>query len=193
MLSRHAIERYADIRPAELNSIRRQVPARGRTTSEKDAIAAYRSAVKSASEGDLAASFEKLDALGAVVESTEAERITKLVESYLSVTAQNESAIVVSQTRAEVAELNEWINDGLRRSGKLTGFEKSLQTLEAVDLTNAQKADPRFHPENAVAIIRRSKGTETGKVIATTPAGIIVEANGKLRKVRNADLDRLTI
>ena len=62
-------------------------------------------------------------------------------------------------------------------------------TLDAV----AQKADVRFHPENAAAIIRRAKDVETGTVIAATSAGIVVEANGKLRKIRDADLDRLTI
>jgi ATP-dependent exoDNAse (exonuclease V) alpha subunit len=188
-----AIERYAGLRPAELNSIRRQEPACGKTTREKDAIAAYRSAVKSASEGDFAGSFEKLDALGAVVECSETDRVEKLVESYLAISAQNESAIVVSQTRAEVAELNERIRDGLRRSGNLSGSEKALRTLEAVDLTNAQKVDVRFHPENAVAIIRRAKGPETGRVVAATAAGLFVEANDRLRKVRSSDLDRLTI
>jgi conjugative relaxase-like TrwC/TraI family protein len=188
-----AIERYAGIRSAELNSIRRQEPARGKTTSERDSIAAYRAAVKAASEGDFATSFEVLDALGAVIECSEMDRSAKLVESFLALAAHDESAIVVSQTRAEVAELNARIRSGLRQGGKLVGAERTLQTLEAVDLTNAQKADPRFYPENAVAIVRQAKGSEIGKVVATTAAGVVVEANGKLRKLRTADLDRLTI
>lgn len=189
-----AIERYSNIRTAELNNIRRQDPNRARSPRERDAIATYRDAVKAASNGNLAESFEKLEVLGAVVECSEAERATKLVESFLAISERNESAIVVSQTRAEVSDLNERIREGLRKSGNLGNSESIFQTLVAVDLTNAQKADARFYPSDSIAVIRASNGKQqTGKVFAVTKSGVIVEADGKLRKVRTADLDKLTI
>jgi ATP-dependent exoDNAse (exonuclease V) alpha subunit len=85
-----AIERYSNVRTAQLNNIRRQDPERAKNARERDAITTYRAAVKAASEGDLAESFEKLEALGAVVECSEAERATKLVESYLAITTHND-------------------------------------------------------------------------------------------------------
>ena len=189
-----AIERYSNIRTAELNNIRRQDPERATSLRERDAIATYRDAVKAASNGNLAESFEKLEALGAVVECSEVERAAKLVESYLAISERNESAIVVFQTRAEVSDLNERIREGLRKSGKLENSDAVFETLVAVDLTNAQKADARFYPADSVAVIRASNGKQqTSKVFAITKSGVIVETNGKLRKVRTTDLDKLTI
>jgi conjugative relaxase-like TrwC/TraI family protein len=188
-----AIERYSHVRTAELNNIRRQDPERATNLREREAIATYRAAVEAASEGNLTESFEKLEALGAVVECGEAERASKLVESYLAIIKHNESAIVVSQTRAEVSDLNERIRDGLRSDGKLGNTESIFQTLVAVDLTNAQKSDTRFFPADSVAVFRATNGQQTGKVFAVVKSGVIIETNGKLRKVRTTDLDKLTI
>lgn len=189
-----AIERYADIHPAELNTIRRQDPTRARTTNERDTIATYRRAVKAAAEGDMPESFRQLDEMGAVIESTSSEQRAVLVESFLELAQRGESALVVSQTRNEIRELNEGIRKGLRQLGKIGTDEHSLQTLEAVDLTNAQKADARFLPADAVVILRRSKGKiEQGKIVSMTHSGVVIESNARLHKVRVADLDRLTI
>ena len=189
-----AIERYADIRPAELSNIRRQDPVRGKTASEKESIASYRKAVKAAAEGDLSASFETLDAMGSILECPLNEQRAKLVEAYLSLAQRGESALVVSQTRAEVRELNEAIREGLRSDGKLGAQDESFQTLEPVDLSAAQKADARFYPTEAVAILRRGKGGDAhGKVVAVTATGVVLELAGKLRKVLRKDLDRLSI
>ena len=93
-----AIERYAGIRPAELNSIRRQDPTRGRTPDEKTSIALYRAAVKAAAEGDSTASFDALEKLGAITECAPTEQSRKLVEAYLALANSGESALVISQT-----------------------------------------------------------------------------------------------
>jgi len=55
-----ALERYANLRPAELETIRRQDPQHGRNTSEKQFIRQYRRAVKEAASGRLAESFDRL-------------------------------------------------------------------------------------------------------------------------------------
>ncbi len=189
-----AIERYSGIRPAELNSIRRQDPTRGRTSNEKTSIALYRAAVKAAAEGDSSASFDALQKLGAITECAPTEQSRKIVEAYLALANSGESALVISQTRNEIRELNEAIRDGLRSSGKLGSGEVTVQTLEAVDLTSAQKADARFYPADAVAVLRRAKGADArGKVVAVTATGVVLELAGKLRKVQRKDLDRLMI
>ena len=61
-----ALERYANLRPAELETIRRQNPNLGRDSTEKQRIRQYRRAVKEAASGNLAESFDRLNNLGAV-------------------------------------------------------------------------------------------------------------------------------
>ncbi|HEV7401951.1 MAG TPA: AAA family ATPase [Chthoniobacteraceae bacterium] len=192
-----AIERYAGLIPAELNTIRRQDPARGKTIEEQADIASYREAVQSAADGDLAASFETLDALGAITECAFGEQSAQLVEAYLQHASSGESALVVSQTRAEVREVNEAIRARLRSNGALVGTEHTVTALEPVDLTTAQKADPRFYPPGAVAVINGGQaargGGQPGKIVAITAAGVVLDVAGKLRTIRRCDLDRLGI
>src|SRR5262249_32327186 len=120
-----------------------------------------------------------------------------LVEAYTQLAARGESVLVVSQTRAEVRELNEAIRERLRANGALSGPERIVQSLEPIDLTAAQKADARFHPPDAVARLRRSGtkrgGDACGKIVAFTPSGVVLEVTGKLRMVRRANFDRLSI
>ncbi len=192
-----AIERYAALRPAELNEIRRQDPARAADKIERRRIAEYRDAVAAAAEGDGRASFAKLDALGAIHECTAPEQAAKLVETFLSFAERNQSALVVSQTRAEVRAVNDVIRAALIARGALGSKEQPVTAFEAVDLTAAQKADARYYPQDACAVLNReSRGLPAGSVtsiVAVTAAGIAVEVNGKVRLIGRRSLDRLTI
>ena len=106
-------------------------------------------------------------------------------------------ALVVSQTRAEVREVNEAIRAKLRSNGALVGTEHTVTALEPVDLTAAQKADARFYPPGAVAVLNRgnaaSGGGQPGKIVAITAVGVVLKVAGKLRTIRRCDLDRLGI
>ncbi|MDQ3624612.1 MAG: relaxase domain-containing protein, partial [Verrucomicrobiota bacterium] len=112
-----AIERYSGVRAAELNEIRRQDPARAATAMQREQVRAYRRAVEVASEGELAASLQRLEKMGAVVECGLGEQRERLADTYLAVASRGESAIVVSQTRAEVREINEAVRARLRSAG----------------------------------------------------------------------------
>ena len=83
-----AIERYAGLRPAQLDEIRRQDPARARKAEERESIAIYRKAVEAASAGDLIASLEHLERLGAVKECGIDEQSERLTEAYLGFAAR---------------------------------------------------------------------------------------------------------
>lgn len=96
-----AIERYSGLRAAELDEIRRQEPKRGRTADERKRIRRYREAVEAAAAGDLPQSFAKLNDLGAIVECSTGDQSEQLCSAYLEIAEREESAIVVSQTRAE--------------------------------------------------------------------------------------------
>ncbi len=192
-----AIERYSALRPAELNEIRRQDPARASDESEQQRIALYRDAVAAAAEGDGEGSFATLDALGAIEECSALDQASRLTETFLSLAKRNESALVISQTRAEVRAVNDVIRAGLIARGTLGTKEHDITALEVVDLTAAQKADTRYYPPSACAVLNReSRGLPAGsvaRIVAVTSAGVAVELNGQVRLVARRNLDRLTI
>ena len=83
-----AIERYAGLRSVQLDEIRRQDPDRARKAEERERIEIYREAVNAASTGDLVASLEHLERLGAVKECGISEQRERLVEAYLGFAAR---------------------------------------------------------------------------------------------------------
>jgi len=192
-----AIERYSGLRPAELNIIRRQDPNRAKAERERQNIHGYREAVKAAAEGDTEVSFSALENIGAVVEGAADKMHESLVRAYLEFTKQNQSALVVSQTRAEVRTLNESIRAALRLDGRIEDDGRAVPALESIDLTGAQKLDPRFYPNNHVLVFNRriagcDRGTP-GRMLAANPSGNIVETAGRIRVIRPKHADHLTI
>lgn len=192
-----AIERYADLRPAELNIIRRQDPDRAKAKHEREKIQTYRKAVKAAANGDGEASFSALEKMDAVVEASPEEMHDSLVRAYLALAAANQSALVVSQTRAEVRALNESIRAGLRATRGIKDDEQLVVALESADLTPAQRLDPRFYPKDHVLVFNRrvagwDRGTR-GRMLAASQAGIIVEAGEKIRLIKPKHADHLTV
>jgi hypothetical protein len=183
-----AIECYSGLRPAELNVIRRQDPDCVSTEREREKIRRYRDAVKAAAEGDVANSFASLEAIDAFVECRPETMRDRLVRAYLDLEALGESALIVSQTRAEVSALNEGIREALRFRGSLAEQERNVTTLDALELTDAQKLERRYYPADHVLVFNRKLGRmargETGRMIAVNQGGIIVEAADKIRLVK---------
>jgi conjugative relaxase-like TrwC/TraI family protein len=192
-----AIERYSGLLPAELSEIRRQDPTRATNATESERVMRYREAVQAAADGDGASSFQVLDALGAITECGAGEQAAQLADEFLRLSAKGDLVLVVSQTRAEVREVNDVIRARLIAKGTLRGTEQTISALEPVDLTAAQKADARYYSPEYVAILNRSsRGTPAGsvaRIVAATAAGVAVEVGGKLRLIARKDLDRLSI
>ena len=192
-----AIERYSGLRAAELNEIRRQDPARAATAKQREDVAEYRRAVEAAAQGQLVASLRCLEKLGAVVECGLGEQRERLADAYLGVVARGESAIVVSQTRAEVRAINEAVRARLRAAGVLSGPDANIEALEQIDLTAAQKTEAQSYQADAVVDFNREvrgcpRGAR-GKVVGISPASVAVEVAGRIRRIPKAMLDRLTV
>ncbi len=150
-----AIERYSGVRPVELHVIRRQDPALAHQEDERQYIQRYRQAVKLAADGKLGESFEQLDKMGAIVSCGLTDQADRLVDQYLHLAEQNASVVVVSQTWAEVHRVNSRVRDVLK-SMKLVGSQDTIvQALDKLDLTNAQKRDERFYPQDAVIVFNQ--------------------------------------
>jgi conjugative relaxase-like TrwC/TraI family protein len=192
-----AIERYSGLRAAELNRIRRQEPKRGRTAEERQRIRDYRDAVEAASIGNLSSSYDKLERLGAIAECGITDQNDRLSDDYIEIVAKDDSAIVVSQTRAQVSEINNAIRQKLRDRGLLGTDETEVTALEQVDLTSAQKLDRKCYPEDCLIVFNRDvRGCSRGqqaKLIGITAKRLVLDVNGKLRHVPLTHVDHINV
>ena len=179
-----AIERYSGVKPVELHTIRRQDPALGRSKKESSKIKQYRKAVEVAAAGKLAESFERLDKMGAVVSCGLGEQAGKLADEYVRLAEEKASAVVVSQTWAEVHRVNSKVRDGLKGKGLLGANDVTVQALDKLDLTNAQKRDKRFYPQDAVIVfnqkVRQTEPGMRGKLAGIVKVGVLVEIDGRM-------------
>jgi conjugative relaxase-like TrwC/TraI family protein len=192
-----AIERHSGVNPVELHRIRRQDPALGRDYDERKRIRAYRKAVESAAAGKVGESFGRLDKTGAVVTCGLADQADKLADEYVRLSERDASAVVVSQTWAEVHRVNSRVRDALKAKGLLGANDTVVQALDRLDLTNAQKRDERFYPKDAVVVfnqkIREAEPGAKGKLAGIVRAGVLVEVGGRFVTVSNKMLDRISV
>ncbi len=192
-----AIERHSGIKAVELHKIRRQDPSLGRDDDERAKIRRYRKAVESAAAGNIDKSFERLDKMGAVVACGLGDQADKLADEYVRLAEENASAVVVSQTWAEVHRVNSRVRDALKSKGLIGAADSVVQALDKLDLTNAQKRDERFYPKDAVVVfnqkVREADPGTKGKLAGIVNVGVLVEVNGKFVTVSNKLLDRITV
>jgi len=192
-----AIERHSGVKPVELHKIRRQDPSLGQDFDERKRIKQYRQAVESAAAGKLAESFAQLDKMGAVVACGLGEQADKLADEYLRLAEQDASAVIVSQTWAEVHRVNSRVRDALKAKGLLGPNDSTIEVLDRLDLTNAQKRDKRFYPKEAVVVfnqkIRKAEPGTKGKLAGIVKSGLLVDVGGQFVTVSNKMLDRVSI
>jgi ATP-dependent exoDNAse (exonuclease V) alpha subunit len=174
-----------------------QDPVLGRDDDERNRIKQYRKAVELAAAGKLGDSFEQLDKMGAVVACGLGDQAVKLAGEYLQITERSASVVVVSQTWTEVHRINSRVRDALKAKGLLGANDAPIQTLERLDLTNAQKRDERFYPKDAVIVfnqkVREAQAGATGKLGGIVKAGVLVEVNGRFVTVSNKMLDHINV
>jgi len=192
-----AIERHSGIKSIELHKIRRQDPALARGANERRLIKRYRRAVELAAKGRLAESYERLDKIGAVVACGLGDQADKLADEYLRLAEQNASAVVVSQTWVEVHRVNSCVRDALKTKGLLGASDTTVQVLDRLDLTNAQKRDERFYPKDAVVVfnqkIREADPGAKGNLAGIVKAGVLIEVGGRFVTVSNKMLNRISV
>jgi conjugative relaxase-like TrwC/TraI family protein len=192
-----AIERHSGLKPIQLHKIRRQDPTLGRDDNERFNITRYRKAVEAAAVGKSGESFEHLDKMGAVVACGLGEQADKLADEYIRLAEENASAVVVSQTWSEVHRVNARVRDALKAKGLLGAHDTTVDVFERLDMTNAQKRDARFYPEEAVVIfnqkIRKTESGAKGKLAGILETAVLVEVNGEFVAVSNRLLDRISV
>jgi ATP-dependent exoDNAse (exonuclease V) alpha subunit len=192
-----AIERHAGVKPVELHKIRRQDPGLGRDNSERASIKRYRKAVEAAAAGRLAESFKRLDQMGAIVGCGLGEQADKLADKYVRLAERSVSAVVVSQTWGEVHRVNSRVREALKGRGLIGAIDTPIRALERVDLTNAQKRDERFYPQDAVIVfnqkVREAEAGAKGKLSGILKTGLLVEVGGRFVTVSNKMLNHISV
>ena len=125
------------------------------------------------------------------------EQSEKLASEYLQLASQNASAVVVSQTWDEVRRVNASVRDALKSKGLLGANDTTVEVLERVDLTHAQKRDERFYPPDSVIVfnqkVREVEPGSKGKLANIFKWGAVVEVNGRMVAVSNRLLDRINV
>jgi len=191
-----AIEKHAGLKPAEIRAIRRQDPRLGATARERRFIRAYRTAVKIAAKGDVAGSFDRLDALGCIRELPAAERREALAADFLAARAKKGRALVVAQTREEARQVNDTIRQQLKAAGRL-GPDHVLTAYRPLDLGEAQKRDPRFYaPGQHACFLQRygrfAKG-ELCEVAGATERGLVLIKDGRRSTLSYRYTNRISV
>ena len=183
-------------RMATLRTIRRQNPALARSADEKRFIRAYRAAVKEAADGNIAASFDRLDDLGCIRELPDEPRRAAIAGEYLMALQRGERPLIVAQTWTEVHVANDAIRSALKDSGKL-GDGVLISTFQPVDRSAAEKRDARFYePGHAAFFIRRYGRQAKGDVCEIAGAndrGVIVVKDTRRSIVSYRYADRFAV
>lgn len=191
-----AIEKHAGLKPAEIQTIRRQDTARAASQKQREFIRGYRSAVAAAAKGKIVESFDRLDEMGCVRELAVGACRDALAAEYLSAINRKERALVVAQTRDEVRGVNEVIRARLREAGKI-GEGATLTTCQPLDLSGAQKRDPRFYEAGQLACFLRSYGRyakgDLCTIAGANERGVIIEKNGRLSTLSYRYTDRIVV
>ena len=192
-----AIEKFAGLDAVELKNIRRQNPELAKSKAERKAVKEYKQAVIEARKGQLAASFDRLNRLGAITQCGTFEQYPFIAGKYLELAEQGYSIVVVSQTWPELNKVNEQIRARLKSRGLIGQDDVAVTALVKLDLTNAQKRDSRFHPENSVIIFNQDvagikRGT-WGRLLEIGEHELFIIAAGKVRAIPFKDLDRISV
>ena len=191
-----ALETYAGLQVAEINTIRRQDPQLGADADERRFIRSYREAVKAAAQGRESESFDRLDRLGCVREESGEDRHILLAEVYQQAVERGERALVVAQTWAEVHRVNDAIRDCLKATGKLRDGV-SVQTYQTLNWEEAQKRDARFYTRGHHAVFLKRYGRfergEVCEIIEANARGLVLLKNGRRSQMSYGYADRITV
>ena len=153
-----SLEQHSDFQSGQLTRIRRQRKAE------------YRKAVELAAQKRTVEAFTQLERMGGIVESSNDNLHDKAAQSYLKALGQNQSALLVAPTWAEIEAVTEKVRAALKTSGRLTGEEKEFEVFDSLSWTEAQKRDARQYRPGMVIRFNQSKGGfdkhETVSVVA---------------------------
>lgn len=148
------LEKYGGLQSTELKSIHRQ----------KTAL--YKEAVQALDTGDVGTAFEKLDAMGAVREVSDAERYQRLAEDYAIHRQRKHSVLVVSPTHAEGEVVTAAIRTKLKETGLLKSKTQTIDSLRNLNWTEMQRMESaRYQPKQVIQFHQNVSGFRKGEKV----------------------------
>lgn len=180
------VNKVAGIKTAEVSKIYRQ-------QNEE-----YRAAVEDLSKGRVRAAFEKLDGMDAIHEVDPMKPNTELVDDYVEALKKGKSALVISPTHAQGEDVTDGIRKRLRQDGLLGKKEITATQLKNLNLTEAEKGDPRnLQAGQIVQFTQNAAGCKRGSVwtIAQKEKGglYLKNAEGDTRPIPSNHADRFNV
>lgn len=161
------LEKHAGLPVAEVQSIIRQ---KGQ----------YKDAVESVRAGKLESAFATLEQMGAIKESPDIEELhQQLASDYVSLQKQAKKVLIISPQHQEINAVTKAVREKLRESGKLKGDDYPLTKLTNLQLTDAQRGDPRsYEPGQVVQFTQNAAGYRRGERVT------VLDRNGGKLLVR---------
>lgn len=141
------LETYGGLKPAQLDQIFRQ----------KDQI--YNDAIKNLANGDIEQAFMKFDQLDSIHEIDDESRPNELAVQYVHSLLQGRSALVVSPTNGEAAEVTRHIRKALIKMHKLTGMSTDCQHLKRLKLDEADRCQVHNYEPGQIIEPHAAMGT----------------------------------
>jgi ATP-dependent exoDNAse (exonuclease V) alpha subunit len=96
-----------------------------------------------------------------------------------------------------VHRVNQQIRDLLKERGLIGGEERKVLALDRVDLTSAQKRDPRFYEGDSIIVfnqkIRHVPAGASGRFFGALRDGVLIEVGNRVVTVPARHLDRITV
>jgi conjugative relaxase-like TrwC/TraI family protein len=123
----------------------------------------YREAVQELSDGKVKEAFAKLDALESIKTINPLKPNETLVEDYLATIKKGKSALVISPTHKQGEQVTEDIRKRLRAAKLIGKKESKLDRLVNLNLTEAEKSDPRnYKAGDVIQFTQNMKGIKRG-------------------------------
>lgn len=126
------------------------VPTVSLNTIYRQRHAGYKEAVHDLSKGKVAAAFRTLDKLDAIKSIATSQGTAPLAADYVAALRKGKTALVVSPTHKQGAEITDTIRQGLKAAKKIGKTDTTVRQLVSLNMTDAEKADPRNYQKGLV-------------------------------------------
>jgi conjugative relaxase-like TrwC/TraI family protein len=168
------LEKHSGLPVAEVQSIIRQ---QGQ----------YKEAVEAVRANRMEAAFATLEKMGAIKESKDIGSLhQQLAEDYVALLKERKRVLIVSPQHQEINAVTKAVREKLREVGKLKGEDHTLTRLTNLQLTEAQRGDPRsYEPGQVVQFTQHAAGYRRGErvtVLRRDCDKVLIQTGGRATK-----------
>lgn len=147
---------------------------------------AYRDVAELLSRGELDTAWEKIEAMGAIVEADDEARYEMLAADHVESLKGKQDVLVVSPTHAEGEIVTHEIRHAMREAGLLEKSEVETLQLKPLQVEEAEKFDARlYEPGTVVQFSQNVPGFRRGERVEVTERtldGNVFAGKGKAKR-----------